>query len=86
MVKLSHNGPIGSRTPARTGEERPKKGVVELDHLFSDSNPNGAQLEPWIRSLLWPDCTLSPPSKKENGPIGDPVVSDPMHPQSDTPC
>ena len=27
-----------------------KKGVVELSHLFSDPSPNGAQLEPWIRS------------------------------------
>ena len=24
-VKLSHDAPIGSRTPARTGEERPRK-------------------------------------------------------------
>ena len=62
-----------------------KKGVVELSHLFSDPSPNGAQLEPWIRSLLWPDCTLSPPSTEENGPIGDPVVSDPMQPRRDTP-
>ena len=29
-----------------------KNGVVELSHLFSDPSPNGAQLEPWIRSLL----------------------------------
>ena len=63
-----------------------KKGVVELSHLFSDPSPNGAQLEPWIRSLLWPDCTLSPLSPKvESGPVGDPVVSDPMHPRRDTP-
>ena len=85
-VKPSHDAPIGSRTPARTGEERSKKGVVELSHLFSDPSPNGAQLEPWIRSLLWPDCTLSPLSPKvESGPVGDPVVSDPMHPRRDTP-
>ena len=59
-----------------------KKGVVELSHLFSDPSPNGAQLEPWIRSLLWPDCTLSPLSPKvESGPVGDPVVSDPMYPR-----
>lgn len=59
-----------------------KKGVVELSHLFSDPSPNGAQLEPWIRSLLWPDCTLSPLSPKvESEPVGDPVVSDPMYPR-----
>ena len=75
--KPSHDASIGSRTPARTGEERPKKGVVELSHLFSDSSPNGAKLEPWIRSL--PDCTLSPLSPKSR-PVGDPVVSDAMHP------
>ena len=75
-VKLSHDAPIGSRTPARTGEERPRKGVVELSHLFSDPSPNGAQ---------WPDCTLSSLSPKvESKPVGDPVVSDPMHPRRDT--
>ena len=62
-----------------------KKGVVDLSHLFSDPSPNGAQLGP-CESLLWPDCTLSPLSPKvESGPVGDPVVSDPMHPQRDTP-
>ena len=51
-----------------------------IHFLFSDPSPNGAQLGPG-ESLLWPDCTLSPLSPKvESGPVGDPVVCDPMHP------
>ena len=40
----THDAPIGSRTPAATGEDEPR--VESLSHLFSDPSPYGAQLGP----------------------------------------
>ena len=81
-----HDAPEGSRTPGNnTGEERPRKEWSILVTFSVTPVPTGAQLGPCEPSL-WPDCTLSPLSPKvESGPVGDPVVSDPMHPQRDTP-
>ena len=46
--------------------------------LFSRVWSNAAQLDPWFRALLWPDCTLSRGLLPE--PLGDPVDSDPTPP------
>ena len=80
QVKPTHDAPIGSRTPAATGEDDPRK---EWKVLVTFSvTPVPMEHSSDLRSLLWPDCTLSPLSPKdESEPVGDPVVSDPMYPR-----
>ena len=80
----THDAPIGSRTPATTGEDDPRKEWKVLVTFSVTPGPmeHSSDLRAKTRSLLWPDCTLSPLSPKvESEPVGDPVVSDPMYPR-----
>jgi len=83
----THDAPIGSRTPAATGEDNPRKEWKVLVTFSVTPVPmeHSSDLRAKTRSSLWPDCTLSPLSPKvQSEPVGDPVVSDPMYPR-DTP-
>ena len=79
----THDAPIGSRTPAATGEDDQRKEWKVLVTFSVTPVPmeHSSDLEPKRRSSLWPDCTLSRLSPKfESEPVGHPVVSDPMYP------
>ena len=80
----THDAPIGSRTPAATGEDDAKKEWKVLVTFSVTPVPmeHSSDLRAENKVSLWPDCTLSPLSPKvESEPVGDPVVSDPMYPR-----
>ena len=80
----THDAPIGSRTPAATGEDDPRKEWKVLVTFSVTPVPmeHSSDLRAENKVLTVARLgTLSPLSPKvESEPVGDPVVSDPMYP------
>ena len=79
----THDAPIGSRTPAATGEDDLRKEWKVLVTFSVTPVPmehsSDLRAENKVLTVARLYIALSP--KVESEPVGDPVVSDPMYPR-----